>query len=240
LRGQPFVHDQRLVLPAGVEIGECRLAFRAVGGVDVGQCGEGGELVGHVVGVVELLQRQLANGRGVEFEQVGEAGVAQGAAAGLFAGRCVGGIRRERGVEAGELAFELLGEVAAQGVAGGVQRIRIHFVHGFGQRRFAGQGQGFGDEGGATFGLGQQQAAGGFDKAGWPGRRLAGGDGGRSLENQRRGEALAGFPGVERVAFVRQQQRELFRRVVEVEVDRRREIAQQGGRRLGSDGVEDE
>ena len=88
--------------------------------------------------------------------------------------------------------------------------------------------------------MGLQQAAGGIDKAGWPDRRLAGGDGGRSVENQRRGEALAGFPGVERVAFVRQQQRELFRRVVEVEVNRRREIAQQGGRRLGGDVVEDE
>ena len=129
LRGQPFVDDQRLVLPAGVEIGERRLAFRAVGGIDVGQCGQRGELVGHVVGVPELLQRHLAGGRGVEFEQVGEADVAQGAAAGLFAGRCVGGVRRERGVEAGEFAFELLGEVAAQGVAGGVQGIRIHFVH---------------------------------------------------------------------------------------------------------------
>jgi hypothetical protein len=106
-----------------------------------------------------------------------------------------------------------------------VQGIRVDHRQRLGQCRFAGQGQRLGDEGGAAFGVGLQEMAGGIDEARRPAWRPAGRDGGRGVENQRRGEALAGFPGVERVGLVGEQQGQLFGGVGELEDDRRREVA---------------
>jgi hypothetical protein len=128
--------------------------------------------------------------------------------------------------------------MAAQGVARGVQRVGIDDCEHLGQRAFAGQGQGLGNEGGAAFLLRLQQAADGGDETGRPDRRGAGGDGGRGVEDQLRGEALAGLPGVERVGFVRQQQGQFVGRVGVVEDDRRREVSQQRRHRPGVEAVE--
>ncbi|MPM85713.1 hypothetical protein SDC9_132794 [bioreactor metagenome] len=130
--------------------------------------------------------------------------------------------------------------MAAQAVAGGVQGVRIDDLQLFGERRFAGQGERFGDEGGAALALRLQQAAAGGGEAFRPLRGAAGGDFGGGAEDQRRCQALAGFPGVERVGLEGQEQRQLFGRVVEFEIDRRREVAQQRGHRLVADVVEDE
>ncbi len=191
--------------------------------------------------LLELLQRQLAGGRRVEFEQVAEAHVAQGAAAGLLAGRGVGRVRGQRGVEAGELACKLLGKMAAQGVARGVQGVRIR-LRPCASASVASPGRVSASATKAaprSAWVCSRRRAASTKLAGQTGARPRG-NGGRGVEDQRRGQALSGFPGVERVAFVGQQHGELLRRVGEVEDDRRREVAQQRGDRLGGDVVEDE
>jgi hypothetical protein len=57
LCGQPLVDDQRLVLPARVELVERSVAFGTGSGIDVGQHGQRGELVSHVVGAADLGER---------------------------------------------------------------------------------------------------------------------------------------------------------------------------------------
>jgi hypothetical protein len=134
----------------------------------------------------------------------------------------------------------LFGQMPAQAVTGGVQCIGIDHRHQFGQCCFAGQGQRFGDEGGAALALRLQQLACGIDEAGRPDRFPAGGDGCGGIQDQLRCQRWSGFPGVERVGFVRQQHGELFRRVIEIEVNRCREVAQQRRDGFGVDVLEDE
>ena len=100
----------------------------------MGEGGEGGELVGHVVGCVELLQGELAYGVAVEFKQVAQAEVAQGTPAGVCGAWLVRALGGEGGVDAGQFAFQFFGQMAAQGIAGGVQGIRIDDFQCFGQR----------------------------------------------------------------------------------------------------------
>jgi hypothetical protein len=150
----------------------------------------------------------------------------------------IGAARGECGVGGIQLVGQGSGQMPAQAVAGGVQGIRIDHIERFGQRRFAGQGEGFGDEGGTALGMGLQQSAGGSDEAFRPDWGLAGGNRSGGLEDQLRSQALAGFPGIERVAFVGQQKRQLFRRVGKIEYDRRREIAEQRRDGFGGDAVE--
>ncbi len=98
---QPLVDDQRFVLVTGVELGQRRVAFGAVLGVDVGQRSQCGELVGHVVGGAELAERPSALGGRVEFKQVGQADVAQRTAPGFDATRRIGAGRRQGRIDGG-------------------------------------------------------------------------------------------------------------------------------------------
>jgi hypothetical protein len=128
LHGEPFIDDQRFVLPAFVEIGEGGFCVRSLG--VLGQCGKGGKLVGHVVGCCgTAAMASWRTGVAVEFKQVAQAEVAQGTAAGVCAEfGVVGALGGEGGVDTGQFALRpvLQGQVAAQSVAGGVQSLRIY------------------------------------------------------------------------------------------------------------------
>ena len=74
LHGQPFVDDERLTLPARVEVSQRPIALLARG---VGEHRERGELIGHIVRRVKLLARQRPVFGRIELVQVAEAEIAQ-------------------------------------------------------------------------------------------------------------------------------------------------------------------
>ena len=132
---QPLVDHQRLVFPARIKSIQGLLAFPAFA---LRQHTQTGELVGHVVGAIELLFGHDTRCGAVCFAQVTEAEIAQRAASRIL---CIGPItvlRRKTRITSHELGAELFRQEAAQAVARSVQRIGIDNVQLFRQRRFAG------------------------------------------------------------------------------------------------------
>ena len=109
----------------------------------------------------------------------------------------------------------------------------------FGQRRFAGKGQGFGGEGRIFVGTRQDLRC-RVDEALRPARRPPGGKLGGGRQDQAAGQALSGFPAIEGVAVVGQEVAEVVVAPGVIENHRRREIAQQRGYGSGCQAFEDE
>ena len=115
LESEPFVHDQGLVLPGGVEIGQGLLAFGEAGLDDEA---EGQEPVGHVVGRGELAAGEVLALRVGRPGEVGQGRVLEGAVGdggGLDRERAVGGVVLVGGEE---LALEGAAEPGAGGAEG--------------------------------------------------------------------------------------------------------------------------
>ena len=127
----------------------------------------------------------------------------------------------------------------AQAVAGSVQCIGIDNIQLFCQRCLAWQGQRFSGEGRVSGGFGQN-ARRRLGKVGRPAWRAARADGCGGGNDQLAGQSLAGFATIEWIAVMRQQVGELCVRVIKLEHDRCREIAQQRGHGCNSHFFKDE
>ena len=120
------------------------------------------------------------------------------------------------------------GEFTSQAHAGGEDRLRVHFLQLFGDIGGTRQAQGFSGEGGVAVGV-RQHALTGVDDGLAIFRRAAGANRGHRLQNHAHGQALPGFPAIERVAVVRGEYGECVVAVVKAQFHRRGETPEQRG-----------
>ena len=160
LQAEPLVDYQCVLLPLIVERIERDLTFRAV---DVGQTGQGRQRVGHVVGIIILVQATFDRGLVANRRQVGEAGVLQAAFAGVVGIETV----LARGIAGGIHVYEIIaqgpGQCAPHKIARLVDGIRVGDLAQLQQVGFARQRQRLGNQRPIKHGV-DQRLAHGLDK----------------------------------------------------------------------------
>ncbi len=194
LQAEPFVHHEAVVLPLGVELGEFGLAHAVVQ-----KDGERAELFGHGFGILVGMGGGCCVDAGHERQEAqAESAVARSDGAG---GKIAGGLMG--GDEAGQVGFQVIGEVGLQGAAGRVDRCRVGdvaaCVQGLGDVIIAGQAQGEGAKSGVERGFARDGGDGGEPVV--RGRGLV-----QDMVRERGfGEGAAGLAFIERVGVMGQQ-----------------------------------
>ena len=231
LQGKPFVDDQRLVVEHGVK------ALQRIGRQGAAADHQGRqrvEAVGHIAGVFEALvgfagPHSVAAVRS-RHTQHGERQAGQSAAARAQAVGAVGAVVFVGVKGPGPVLAQAQGELAAHGFAHGVDALRVDHRHLLGDVGFGRQGEHQLFEGGVQCRVAQHGAQGLHrvvaQRCG-AGRAIHG----QGLQRVAQHQALAGFPAVEGIAVVCQQQAQLGVVVFGLQNHRGREAAQQRGHR---------
>ena len=232
LHAEPLIHNQRVVLELLGETGQCRGFFRLERRVD--QHCQRRQAFGHIVAVLELLQRRCQHLRLTAKHQVRQRNVLQGTTGKVlgfshirrgFGHFAVGLVTRPQGIK------QAIGQLLAGKLAGGMDRLDIGHVADFREVGFARQRQHFRDHCLIQLVIAQHRAQ-RLDQTLIHDQRfttLMLAD--QLLEHLHR-QLLAGIPAVEAVGVVLHEEHQLVTAVVKAQLHRCRKTAQQGWQRF--------
>ena len=234
LQGEPFVHHQRVVLPALVEVGE-----QLCPGVQVrvDHRGERSHGVGHVARPAVLVEPQgeqvrIVPAARVRGEQVGQAEVPERAPAGVHRVVAIGRAHAQFGVAFPQFRPQFPAHSGAEPLAHGEHGHRVDHGQLLADPVLRGQHQGHGQECRVAVAVAQQVAQalverpGQGDRVVLPGLVHAG-------EQVAQGELLACLPAVEGVRVTGHAQAEFLVGLLESDPHRRGEVTQEGDHRPG-------
>ena len=210
----------------GAQEGFERLFARLAG--NEGEHAQRGDLVGHIVGILQLGHRAFGARLRIAGRKKVERDVAAGALAGARRVRRIGVLRSVRLVEFEPLRGKVAADLLAQRLACREDRVRIDILADLARDvGLARQGDRLGGEGGIGRVAGEQ-AGDRRNEARVLDRRRAGADRRDGTDEEPGRIGLRRLPAVERVAVVMQQGQKIVLAEVEIEPHRRRKAAQQG------------